>query len=364
NKNTEIERLNYIYETLLESANVKLFRAQATLLSETRAQIDGQEISFDSCLIATGAKPVRPDIPGQELGVVSDDLFYLEELPEDIIVIGGGYIGVEFCGIFNALGSRVQLLYRRADILRGFDDDVRKFLHHEMVKKGVNIHTDTSLRALYKEGDKTVVDCGDTTYRTNLVVFATGRQPELSGLFGDGFSLACDQSGKITIDGHYRTSVPHIFALGDVASQVQLTPLAIAQAMQFVDQQYGMAIRPNIDYHMIPSAVFSQPPIGSIGFTEEQARAEFGALDIYESSFRPMRHTLSQNVERAMMKLIVAQKTDRVVGLHMVGEDAGEIVQGFAVAIQMGATKADFDRTLAIHPTAAEEFVTMRDKRT
>lgn len=361
NKNAEIERLNGIYERLIKGAGAQLFDARATLKGAHEVEVGGQTVTADKILIAVGGWPSIPDIPGKEHIVTSNEAFYLEEIPNRVVIVGGGYIAVEFAGIFNGLGSQVTQIHRGPKFLRGFDDDVRLFLAEEMAKKGIDLQLECEVRGISRCDDGSfIVDLnhGDTI-EADLVMYATGREPKTEGLGLEAAGVETTGNGAIKVDENFQTSVSNIFAIGDVIDRIQLTPVAIAEGHALADRLFGPKGR-EVSYENVPSAVFSNPPIGTVGLTEEEARRKYGAVDIYKSSFRPMKHTLSGRHEQSLMKLIVDRGSDRVVGLHMVGPDAGEIVQGFAVALKAGATKADFDATIGIHPTAAEEFVTMR----
>ena len=370
NKNAEIERLNGIYERLIKGAGATLYDKRATLRDahtiELRepGQPDGpaEVVTADKILVAVGGWPVVPDFMGREHVVTSNEAFYLEDLPERIVVVGGGYIAVEFAGIFAGLGSKVTQLYRSDLFLRGFDLDVRMVVAEEMVKKGIDLRFNSKVECVTKQADGSLlVDLDDAeTIEADMVMYATGRAPKVDGLGLDAAGVETAANGAIKVDAEWRTSAENIYAIGDVTDRIQLTPVAIAEGHALADRLFNPSGR-QVGYEYIPTAVFCQPPVGTVGYTEEEARARFGAVDIYRSTFRPMKHTLSGREERTMMKLIVERASDRVVGLHMVGLDAGEITQGFAVAMKAGATKADFDATIGIHPTAAEEFVTMRE---
>jgi glutathione reductase (NADPH) len=370
NKNTEIERLNGIYERLIKGAGATLYDKRATLRDahtiELRepGQPDGpaEVVTADKILVAVGGWPVVPDFMGREHVITSNEAFYLDDLPERIVVVGGGYIAVEFAGIFAGLGSKVTQLYRSDLFLRGFDIDVRMVVAEEMVKKGIDLRFNSNVECVTRQADGSLlVDLDDAeTIEADMVMYATGRAPKVDGLGLDAAGVETGANGAIRVDGEWRTSAENIYAIGDVTDRIQLTPVAIAEGHALADRLFNPSGR-QVGYEFIPTAVFCQPPVGTVGYTEEEARAKFGAVDIYRSTFRPMKHTLSGREERTMMKLIVDRASDRVVGLHMVGLDAGEITQGFAVAMKAGATKADFDATIGIHPTAAEEFVTMRE---
>jgi glutathione reductase (NADPH) len=362
NKDKEIARLNGVYERLLTGAGVELIESRATILDPHHVEVDGRRVSARYILVATGGRPVRPDLPGQELGLVSDDVFHLERQPERVLVAGGGYIAVEFAGIFNGLGSRTTQLYRGPLFLRGFDDDIRRFLAEEMPKKGVDLRFNGVAEAIEKTSSGLAVSLNDgSRLEVDAVLFAIGRRPNTAGLGLEKAGVALSAKGAVTVDADHRSNVPSIYAIGDVTDRVQLTPVALAEGMVVARNLFGSA-ESRTDYADIPTAVFSQPPIGTVGLSEAEARARHGAVDVYRSIFRPMKHTLSGRDERALMKLVVARDSRRVLGAHMVGADAGEIIQGLAIALKAGATKEVFDATIGVHPTAAEEFVTLRDK--
>ncbi len=362
NKNREIERLNGIYRKLLVDSGVTLLEGHARLTGPHDVEVEGQRYTAERILIATGGWPQIPDIPGKELAISSNEAFYLDTLPKRVLVVGGGYIAVEFAGIFHGLGAHTSLLYRGDLFLRGFDGSVREHLKEELEKRGMGLHfnsdiqridrqPDGSLRATLKDGRTLDADC---------IFYATGRRPMLDNLGLEHTKVELDERGYVKVDEQYQTTEPSILAIGDVIGRVQLTPVALAEGMAvarrlFKPEQY----RP-VDYQGIPTAVFSQPPIGTVGLTEEQALDAGHALKIYESRFRPMKLTLTDVQEKTLMKLVVDAETDRVLGCHMVGPDAGEIIQGLGVALKAGATKQQFDETIGVHPTAAEEFVTLR----
>jgi glutathione reductase (NADPH) len=363
NKNAEIARLNGVYAQLLTGAGVTLLEGRGVLADAHTVQVGAQRFSAERILVSTGSWPFTPDIPGAELGVSSNEMFFLERLPGRVLIGGGGYIAVEFAGILNGLGSRVTQLYRGPLFLRGFDDDARGFLAAEMRKKGVELRFNANLRRLERAAGgalrATLSDGG--TLETDLVLFAMGRTPNTRGLGLEAVGVRLAANGAVEVDGHYQSSVPSIYALGDVIDRVQLTPVAIAEAMVLARHLYAGGAEP-LDYAGIPSTVFSQPSLGAVGLTEAQA-AQQHRIRVYVSEFRPMKHTLSGRDERTLMKLIVDADSDRVLGCHMVGPEAGEIIQGLAIALKCGATKAQFDATVGIHPTAAEEWVTMRTPR-
>ncbi len=367
NKDKEIDRLEGVYERLLSEAGVTTLRGHGRLLDPHRVEIErpgSGEIEVhtaETLLVATGGHPVFPLGHGWEHGISSNEAFHLERLPERVLVYGGGYIAVEFAGIFNGLGSQVTQVYRGAQILRGFDDDVRDTLAGEIVKKGIDLRVETQIERIEKRGETLRVHLTDgQVHECDLVLAATGRRPNTENLGLDAAGVELGNKGEIKVDAHSCTSQPNIYAIGDVTDRINLTPVAIQEAMAFVDTVYYGRPRA-MDHANVPSAVFSQPPVASVGLTEARARAELGALDIYRSTFRPLKHTMTGRDEKTMMKLIVARDSQKVVGAHMVGLDAAEIIQGVAIAIKMGATKADFDATVGIHPTAAEEFVTLRE---
>jgi glutathione reductase (NADPH) len=361
NKNAEIERLNGIYERILKNVGVEIIDGRATVVDAHTVEVAGRQLTAEHILIATGGKPFVPEIRGRELAAISDDMFYLEEPPKRIIVVGGGYIAVEFAGIFNGLGSQVIQLYRGPHFLRGFDDDLRHFLAQEMRKKGVDVRFNSTVECIEKRGDCHCVELDDgTEIESDLVLYATGRVPNTENLGLEAAGVELAENGAIKVDGEFRASVPSIHAIGDVIDRMQLTPVALGEGMWLARHLFGEA-PPPFDYVDIPSAVFSQPALASVGLTEAGAHERHGELDVFISKFRALKHTLSGSDERTFMKLIVDRASDRVVGAHMAGPEAGEIVQGLAIAIKMGATKAQFDATIGIHPTAAEEFVTMRE---
>jgi glutathione reductase (NADPH) len=361
NRAIEIMRLNGVYEKLLIGAGVQLLRGRARLADAHTVEVAGERLRARHVLVATGGMPHRPEFAGQELAVTSNEMFDLEPFPQRLLVIGGGYIACEFASIFSGLGSRVTQLYRGAQVLRGFDDDVRSFVAAEMAKKGVDLRLNGQVASLQRDAGGLRATLADgSALEVDAVLAATGRWPNAAGLGLESAGVRLSEHGAIAVDENFRSSVPHIFAVGDVIGRVQLTPVALAEAMAVVERLFGSGRRA-MDYENIPTAVFTHPNIGTVGLTEAQARQRHGKLRIYRSEFRPLKHTVSGSSERTLMKLVVDDGTDRVLGVHMVGADAGEIVQGFAVALKAGATKAVFDATIGIHPTAAEEFVTMRE---
>jgi glutathione reductase (NADPH) len=362
NKNSEIARLNGIYENLLINSGVKILRSRARLIDTHTIEAGGERFTTKYILVATGGWPVVPKIPGAELAVTSNEAFYLDRMPQQVVVVGGGYIGLEFAGIFHGLGAQVTVVHRGKMFLRGFDDDVRNTLASEMRKRGIDLRFETTVSRIDRRDGGVRVMLSDGASRdASLIMFATGRAANARGIGLEALDVMLDGAGAIVVDRYSRTSVENIFAVGDVTNRKNLTPVAIAEGHAVADTLFGPRAR-SIDHENVPSAVFSQPPIGTVGLTESEARQQYGEIDIYKASFRPLKHTMSGRDERSFMKLVVDRKTDRVVGCHMIGTDAGEIIQGFAVALQCGATKAQFDATMGLHPTAAEEFVTMREK--
>jgi glutathione reductase (NADPH) len=359
----EITRLNGIYASLLKNSGVTLVTGWAQLADAHTVEIGGKRHTARHLLVATGGTPFVPDIAGREHIVTSDAMFDLDPFPKRLLVVGGGYIACEFASIFNGLGSKVTQLHRRAHLLTGFDDDVRQFVANEMGKAGVDVRLNCDVTSVARNAHGhglTVTLARGQQLEADTVLFATGRVPNTQGLGLEAAGVKLDERGAIAVDAHYRTSVPSIHAVGDVSTRVQLTPVALAEAMVVVDELFGKGKR-RLDYEFIPTAVFTHPNIGTCGYSEIDARAKFGEVTVFSSEFKSLRHTLSGSTERTFMKLVVDKASDRVVGLHMVGADAGEVVQGFAVAMRAGATKAIFDSTVGIHPTAAEEFVTMRE---
>ncbi|MCZ6620253.1 MAG: glutathione-disulfide reductase [Gammaproteobacteria bacterium] len=364
NKTREIERLNGIYESLLENAGVALKLGTARLEDAHTLVMEDGTYTAKYILVATGSWPSVPEFPGDEFVITSNEAFYLEEFPEKVVVVGGGYIAVEFAGIFAGLGAETELIYRGNLFLRGFDHGVREFVAGELREKHIRLNFDTQVQGIEeREGRKCLLLGDGTTMDADLVMYATGRTPNTKDLGLETVGVELSKRGGIVVDDYYQTSVPNIYAIGDVIDAVQLTPVAIAEGMCLAGNLFSERTRQKIDYENIPTAVFCQPNIGTVGLTEEQAVERYGEIDVYQSEFKPMKHTLSGRSERTMMKLLVNRATDIVVGAHMVGPEAGEIIQGIAVAIVAGATKTQFDKTIGIHPTAAEEFVTMREPR-
>ena len=361
NKKEEISRLNNIYERLLEAPGAEVIHGRARILSPQLIEVNGSRFSTERILIATGTWPYVPEFPGSEFMLTSNEIFDLEQFPERLLIIGGGYIATEFAGVFNGLGSEVTQLYRGELFMRGFDDDIRSFLADEIRESGVDLRFGSQIRAVHSAGNAFRVELdGGGELDADAILCATGRRPNVADLNLESTKVKFSEEGFIQVNEHFQTDEPSIFALGDLIGGPQLTPVALAQGMAFAKTQFGEQPA-SVDYEYIPSAVFSQPSIGTVGFTEREARERFDQVTIYRSEFKPMKHTLSGREERSIMKLVVEDTNNRVVGVHMVGPDAGEIVQGMAIALRCGATKDDFDRTVGIHPTSAEEFVTMRE---
>ncbi len=370
NRKREIDRLNGIYLQLLTGAGVTVMRGGAQLAGGGVVTVEGKQYSARHILVATGGQPFVPDVAGGELAITSEQMFDLDPFPKRLVVVGGGYIACEMASIFNGLGSKVTLVQRGPRILAGFDQDLGTFLGSEMGKAGVDIRLNASVGGIALSGknpgsERLVTLTGGAQLPADVVLYATGRVPNTRGIGLEEAGVKLDERGAIVVSGRFETTAAGVYAVGDVSTRLQLTPVALAEAMVLVDNLFGAAkgkkARGKMDYEFVPSAVFTHPNVGSVGFSEEAARAEFGKVTLYRADFRSLKHTISGRDERTFMKLVVDDKTDRVVGLHMVGAEAGEIVQGFAVAMKAGATKAMFDSTIGIHPTMAEEFVTMRE---
>ncbi len=367
-KDHEIDRLNGIYINTLKNAGVEMLMGPATVTGAHSVRLLGKDgersISAETILVATGGTPTVPDIPGAEHAITSNEAFHLHDLPERVVVVGGGYIAVEFAGIFNGMGAQVTQLYRGEQILRGFDDDIRTRLASEMEAKGIDLRLGVNVAAIEKTAAGVRLQLTDgATLEAGAVLFATGRRPHTLGLGLETAGVELADDGSVLVDRYSCSNVPSIYAVGDVTSRAALTPVAIKEGHAFALTRYGNT--PTAPEHdVIPTAVFSQPPIGTVGLSEADAKREGYAVDVYVSDFRPMKQTLGGGSERALMKLVVDRVSDRVLGAHMIGADAAEIIQGIGIAVKAGLKKADFDRTVAVHPSAAEEFVLMRTART
>jgi len=362
NKDREIARLNGVYEKALTDNRVRILRAHATIADAHTVVVGSERYTTRYILVATGGWPTTPSIPGGELAITSNEAFFLPQFPSRAIVVGGGYIGVEFAGIFHGLGAKVSVVHRGELFLRGFDDDLRRALAAEMGTREIELRFNRQVARIEKlpRGIRATLDDG-AALEADLIMFATGRTPTTHNLGLEQAGVKLDYEGAVVVDAYSCSSVANIYAVGDCTDRLQLTPVAIAEGQAVAETLFhGNPKTP--DYENVPTAVFSQPPIGTVGLTEAEARERYGAIDVYRSSFRPLKHTLSGRDEHSFMKLVVDRETDRVLGCHMVGTDAGEIIQGLAIALKCRATKAQFDATIGIHPTGAEEFVTMRNK--
>ncbi len=361
NKKSEIARLNAIYDNLLSGVKADVIKGRARIVDAHTVAVGEKTYTAGKILIATGGWPHIPKFPGSEFAISSNEVFDLEQFPQRLAIVGGGYIAVEFAGIFNGLGAKVTQLYRGPLFLRGFDADIRAHAAQEISKTGVDLKFEVNVQSITRGAGGLEVRLTDgTSIAVDAVLYATGRKANLEGLGLESVNVKISDAGTIDVDAEFRTSEPGIFALGDVVGRMELTPVALAEGMSFARRQFG-GQESTVDYEFIPTAVFCQPNIGSVGFTEDEARTRFGPLRVFKSTFKPMKHTISGRDEKTFMKLIVDQASDRVVGAHMMGPDAGEIMQGIAIAMRAGATKAIFDTTIGIHPSAAEEFVTMRE---
>ena len=361
-KTAEIERLNGIYDNMLGGAGVEVIQGRGVIKGANTVAVGEQEYTAKHILVAVGGWPYVPEFPGSEHVISSNEVFYLEDFPKRALVVGGGYIAVEFAGIFAGLGAQTHQAYRGPMFLRGFDDDLREFVANEMQQKGVNLHFNSDVSDIVKNPDGSLkVSFNDgKTLEVDCVMYATGRRAKTEGLGLENTNVEMRANGSIVVNDNYQTAEPSIYALGDVIGGMELTPVALAEGMALAHNLFGEGGR-TVDYDNIPTAVFSQPNIATVGLTEIQAKEKYTNVDVYKSEFKHMKHTLSGLSERTLMKLIVDRDSDKVLGCHMVGSEAGEIIQGLAVAVRAGATKAIFDSTIGIHPTAAEEFVTMRE---
>lgn len=359
-KDREIDRLQGVYRDLLEQSGVEVVEDRARLVDAHTVAVGARTFRCERILIATGGWPSIPDFPGNEHVVTSNDMFTLETLPERVVIVGGGYIALEFAGILQGLGVETTLCYRGDKLLRGFDEAVRVFVAQEMTKKGIDLVFNTQISAVEKfdKGFSARTDRG-RRLEADLFLYATGRTPNSADLGLEKLGVEIDRNRAIKVNDRYQTNVPSIYALGDVTDRFNLTPVATAEAMALISFLYTDRAT-SVDYDNIPTVVFSQPNVGTVGLTEAEAKKRYPDIAIYQSVFTPLKHTLSGLNEKTLMKMVVNRRTDKVLGIHMVGPDAGEIIQGMAVAIRAGASKAVFDSTLGIHPTVAEEFVTMR----
>lgn len=361
NKDKEIARLNGIYENLLRNAGAEIFEAHARLEGPGKVRVGDKLITARHILLATGGKPFVPDIPGAHHGLTSDDVFAMETQPRSVLIVGGGYIALELAGIFSGTGSTVTLVHRGEQVLRGFDDDISRFMT-DAAQAQFDLRLNTEVVAIEKtDADNAYIATlsDGARHSCDAIIFATGRVPLTHSLGLETCSIKTSQSGAIVVDDNFTTSHPGIYAVGDVIDRMALTPVALAEGQLLAQRLFGTSNR-LLDYNLIPSAVFSNPQVASVGQTEKQAREGGTQVVVYKSRFRPLKHTMTGRDQQTLIKMIVDSQTDRVLGLHMAGADAAEIMQGMAVALQAGATKAHFDATLGIHPTAAEEFVTMR----
>ncbi|MDX9874491.1 MAG: glutathione-disulfide reductase [Spongiibacteraceae bacterium] len=361
NKDREIARLNEIYRNLLINADVTLFEARASLVDAHTVQVGDQQVTAEYILLAPGGWPWVPEFPGSDLVITSNELFHLEEFPHRALIVGGGYIAVEFASILNGLGVETQLVYRRDLFLRGFDAELRQQLAEEMQRKGVKLRFATEVERIERRGEALAVQLNDgSETEVDLVLYATGRRPSTDRLGLEQVGIRTGEQGHIEVNAQFQTSVPNIYAVGDVIGGMELTPVALAQGMAVARRLFKPELDASVNLENVPTAIFSQPNMATVGLSEEAARERYGEIRVYTAKFTQLKHTLSGNPEKTLMKLVVDAASDRVVGAHMLGPDAGEIIQGLAIAIKAGATKAQFDATIGIHPTAAEEFVTMR----
>jgi glutathione reductase (NADPH) len=360
NKNAEIDRLNGVYRRLLQVSGVTIIESRAEVVDPHTVIVDGKKITAKYILIAVGGWPAVPEFPGSEHAITSNEIFFLPALPRKVIIVGGGYIGVEFAGIFHGLGVEVTQLYWEALFLRGFDDDCRKSLADEMRKKGIDLRFNANIEKIERSAAALRATLnGNATITADQILYATGRVPNTNCLGLENVDVRIKPGGGVVVDDYSKTNVDSIYAIGDCTDRMMLTPVAIAEGQAVAETLFNNnPTKPN--YINVPSVVFSNPNIGTVGLNERKARERYRNIDVYKTNFRPLKHTLTGRDERTMMKIIVDHETDKVVGCHMVGPDAGEIIQGLAVAMNCGVTKAQFDATIGIHPTAAEEFVTMR----
>ena len=360
NKNTEISRLNGIYQKLINNSGATIIQGRAKIEAPQRVSINGVDYTAETILIATGGWPFIPDIPGKELTISSNEIFSLDQLPKKAVIVGGGYIAVEFAGILNGLGVETELIYRGNQLLKTFDQDCSIKVTEGMIDKGVKVQLNTNVTSISKSQQGLIVGLdNDKTIATDMVLYATGRIANTDGLGLENTAVTLGPNKAIVVDNNYCTKEPSIYAIGDVIDRVQLTPVAIKEAMVLINHLYAEN-NSAVDYTNIPTAVFSQPELATVGLNEEQAKLQYNEIEVYRSDFKPMFETLGQGSERTFIKIIVDKATDRVLGCHMVGHHAAEIIQGIAIALKAGATKSQFDATIGIHPSTAEEFVTLK----
>ena len=360
NKNTEISRLNGIYQKLLNNSGATIIQGRAKIEAPQRVSINGVDYTAEKILIATGGWPFIPDIPGKELAISSNEIFSLDQLPKKAVIVGGGYIAVEFAGILNGLGVETELIYRGNQLLKTFDQDCSIKVTEGMIDKGVKVQLNTNVTSISKSQQSLIVGLdNDKTIASDMVLYATGRIANTDGLGLENTAVTLGPNKAIVVDNNYCTKEPSIYAIGDVIDRVQLTPVAIKEAMVLINHLYAEN-NSAVDYTNIPTAVFSQPELATVGLNEEQAKLQYNEIEVYRSDFKPMFETLGQGSERTFIKMIVDKATDRVLGCHMVGHHAAEIIQGIAIALKAGATKSQFDATIGIHPSTAEEFVTLK----
>lgn len=363
NKNNEILRLNGIYQNLLENSGAEIINGRARFVDDHTVVVNNKHMTAERIVIATGSWPFVPEFEGSEFAITSNEFFFIEQLPKVAVVVGGGYIAIEMAGILNGLGVDTTLVYRGDLFLRGFDNELRAFVKEEVLKKGVKLKFNDNICALSKQTDDSIqvdYESGDVS-KADLVLYATGRTPHLQDLGLENIDIDINKQGQVIVNDCFETSVKSVYALGDVTGGMQLTPVALAEGMFLAHNLYHEQKPEPIDYRNIATAVFCQPNIATVGLSEEQAKIEYQDISVFVSSFRALKHTMSGRTERSFMKMIVDKASDVVLGVHMVGPEAGEIIQGIAIAIKAGATKKVFDQTIGIHPTAAEEFVTMRE---
>lgn len=360
NKDREIERLNGVYEKLLTNSGVEIFRARATVVDAHTIEVADHRVTAAHILVATGGWPVKPPIRGAELGFTSNEAFHLPQLPRRVVIVGGGYVAVEFASIFNGLGVDTTLIYRGEPLLKSFDADLGRFLGEQMTGKGIRIIYRQNVGGIDRASSLRCTLADGRVLESDGVMFAMGRAPNSRGLGLESAGVHVAAHGAVRVDRHFQTNIPSIHAIGDVTDRVLLTPVALAEGMAVADHLFGTGGRA-IDYETIPTAIFSHPNVGTVGLSESRARERGFDVAIYRTTFTPLKHTLTSRKEKTLMKLVVDKASDRVLGVHMVGPEAGEVIQGFAVALQCGATKRQFDATIGIHPTGAEEFVTMRE---